>query len=48
LATDETEKNRGSVRYSDFYESSVTVIKGIGFVNSSERERQTSSKQLSI
>jgi hypothetical protein len=38
VATDETEKNRGTVRHDDFYEGRVTVIKGSGFLNSLERQ----------
>jgi hypothetical protein len=34
VATDETEKNIGTVRHGDFYEGRVTVIKGSGFVDS--------------
>jgi hypothetical protein len=44
VATDETEKKRGTVRHSDFYEGRLTVIKGVDSCNSSERERQTSFK----
>jgi hypothetical protein len=38
VATDETEQNRGTVRHGDFYPGRVTVKKGSGFVNSSERK----------
>jgi hypothetical protein len=44
VSTGETVKNRGTVRYGDFYEGRVTVIKGSGFI----RERQTSFSQQVI
>jgi hypothetical protein len=37
VATGETENNRGTLRYGDFYEGHVEVIKGSGFVNSNMR-----------
>lgn len=43
VATDEME-NRGTVRHGDYCEGSVTIIKGSGSVNSSER--QTSFKTV--
>jgi hypothetical protein len=36
VETDETEEIRGAVRPGDFYEGRLSVIKGSGFVNSSE------------
>jgi hypothetical protein len=47
-ATDETEKNRRTVRHGDFYEGCVTVIKGSGLVNSSERDRRRSRQSASL
>jgi hypothetical protein len=46
VATDEKGKNRGTVRYGDFYEGRVTVIKGSGFVNSSETVRRRSRQSV--
>jgi hypothetical protein len=48
VATDETEKNRGTVRYGDFYEGRVTLIRGSEFVNSSERDRHRSRQSESV
>jgi hypothetical protein len=45
MATDETEKNRGTVRHGDFYEVRVTVIKGSGFVNSRRIETSPRFRQ---
>jgi hypothetical protein len=38
VATDEREKNRGTVRHGDFCEGRLTIIKGSGFVDSWIRE----------
>jgi hypothetical protein len=48
VATDGTEKNRGTIRHGDFYEGRVTFMKGSGFINSSERDRRRSRRSESL
>jgi hypothetical protein len=46
VATGETENNRGTVRYGDFYEGRVEVIKSSGFVNSNSRGQSEISEMV--
>lgn len=46
VAMGETESNGGTVRYGDFYEGNVEVIKGNGFVNSNSTVQSEISEML--